>query len=661
MNDFETPTEIPAEVPAEAPQEIVLSREQMLTELLDWGSKFIDASAAWRKSSYEDNWVRWQRDADAIYPPEVAARKAAHQSKAVWPLTAAHRENAQAKRFQTEFSAKPALEYKARPGSPFVAQQAMPGMPPPPDQGQMIRDLVIGEREKANYEIERNAQNEDATTYGSGFMRARFETDYQERMVKVPEYEGKLDTPMSPIRHLMGQPQIIGYRDELKEVVVYRGVRLEAISIWDVFPDPRALQIKGHPIGLRYNTTYGEIIAGVEAGYNLPECAERLKATSDETTPEDKKRVESERGIADAKVQRTDYAKNLECYEIQARLPKKWVLIDGQPIDNPDKLIPARLRIKKGVAVISISVNDTHDGEPDIEKDDYFPVAGRFYGRGIPEMGKDCQMVASETVNQRLDAGSKSLTDRFGVIEKAVFDVKDFEENRNVIRLKAPMGMALTDVKQVLGLLDKPTVDRAAFIEPAEWERIMGERTSITRATLSGANAQTDGNKTLGGLEMQQGVTGDKMSFLGQLSEFGFQKRMSHRIWSLIYQNYNDEDYAMALGIEKAQQLIRLTPEQVAQNFSLIPKGVFESESKPRRQAMVSNLQAQYGQFPWFNTLGAAKSQIAGLGEDEATFILPEAEAIQISFKAEEMAGQMAEQVIAQRDAEGQDKPRGPQ
>ena len=143
-------TETPAELPAEAPQEIVLSREAMLTELLDWGSKFIDSSAAWRKASYEEDWVRWQRDADAIYPPEVKAKKAKWQSTAVWPLTPAHRENAQAKRFQTEFSAKPALEYKARPGSPFVPQQVMPGMPAPADQGQMIRDLVLGEREKAS-------------------------------------------------------------------------------------------------------------------------------------------------------------------------------------------------------------------------------------------------------------------------------------------------------------------------------------------------------------------------------------------------------------------------------------------------------------------------------------------------------------------------------
>jgi hypothetical protein len=622
----------------------------MLKELLDWASKFVDTSASWRKASFEPDWITYQRNRDAIYDPEIARKKAGWQSKAVWPVTAAQAENAQAKLFQTEFSAKPALEYKAKPGSSFQPQQAMPGMPPPVDQGQLIRDLVLAEREKAEYPIARNGQNQDRVTYGSGFMRARFETEYAERMVKVPQY-APLDpnNPASMMAAMSGQQQIIGYKEELQQVVVYRGVRLEPISIWDIFPDPKALQIKGHPIAHRYNTTYGEVVEGVEAGYYLAESLEQLKGRdSDEQTPEDKKQIEAERNISDFRVERTDYGRNIECYEIQARLPKKWVLIDGQPIDDPEKLIPARVRIKKDVAVISAAVSDTYDGEPDIEKDDYYPVAGRFYGCGVPEMAKDAQLVASETVNQRLDAGSIGLRQRFAVLEKALVDTKDLDEDRNIIRLKAPVGGNLDDVGKAFQRIDMGGPEKASFVEPQEWERILQERTSITRATLSGANAENDGNRTLGGLEMQQSVTGDKMSFLGQLSEAGFQKRMSHRIWSLIYQNYNPEDYAMVLGPEKASQLVLMTPEQVAQNFALIPKGVFETENKPRRQAMIAGLDQQYGMEPWFNRLGGAKVAIAGTGEDESSFILPEADAIQITSKAQMMAGQMAEQMVSQ-------------
>lgn len=636
----------------QAPQpEIILSREKMLEELLDWGSRFINSSAEWRKNSYEENWRRWQRYADAIYDASLAAKKEKWQSKVTWPIAAAQKENAMAKLFQIELGAKPPLEYKSRLDA---SPQAMPGMPPPVDQGQLIRDLVLWEREKADYETERNKVNDDRTTYGSGFMRARFETDYQERKVKVPDYApiDVFDRSTWPMFN-GGQRKVIGYHDEIQQVVVYRGVKLEHISIWDIFPDPKALQIKGHPIAHRYDTTYGEVLAGIEEGYYLPEAAEKLRnLPSDEEAPEDKKQVESDRGIADYKVERPDYGKVLECFEIQARLPKKWVLINGEDIDDPEKLVSARVRIKKGVCVVSVELSDTYDGEPDIEKDDYFPVAGQFYARGIPEMAKDAQMVASETVNQRLDSGSIGLRQRFAVMEKALVDPKDIDEDRTVIRVKAPIGGGLDDVNKAVQRIDMGGPERAAFVEPQEWERILQERTSITRATLSGANAQNDGNRTLGGLEMQQSVTGDKMGYLGALSEYGFQRRISHRIWALIYQNYGPEDYALALGPEKASQIILMSPEAVAQNFRLIPKGIFETENRPKRQAMVAALQQQYGMMPWFNTLGAAKSQIGAMGEDEATFILPEAEATQIMAKAQEIGAGMAEQMVQQKEQE---------
>ena len=649
MNEMD----LPVEDAPEQPQEITLDREQMLQELLDWASKFIDTSAEWRRSSFEKPWERYQINAESIYPEEIAKLKEKWQSKVVWPITASHRERAMAKRFQTELGAKPALEYKPRVEAP--AQEMIPGMPPPADQGELIRDLVLGEREKADYPIVRNSQNDDASKYGSGFMRARFETKYEERVVKVPQYEEVVmpwqDGGASIMRKMSGQQQIVGYVDEIQEVVTYRGIRLEHISIWDIFPDPKALQIKGHPIAHRYNTTYGEIVSGVEAEYYLPEALEKLKGdSSDENTPADKQRIESAREISPSRVERPDYAKNVECYEIQARLPKKWVLINGEPIDDPEKLIPARVRIKKDKAVISVEVSDTYDGEPDIEKDDYFPVAGRFYGMGIPEMLKDPQMVASETVNQRLDAGSIGLRQRFAVIEKALVDTKDIDDNRTAIRLKTPPGGNLDDVNKAFARIDMGGPERAAFVEPQEWERISGERTSVTRATISGENAANDGNRTLGGLEMQQAVTGDQMAYLGALSEYGFQKRMSHRIWSLIYQNYQPEDYIMALGQMKAAQLQIMTPEQVSQNFRLIPKGVFEAENKPRRDMMLAALDQQYGMEPWFNRVGVAKQRIAGIGIDEDLAVLPEAEAIQITSKAQMLAQGMAQQMVQQKE-----------
>ena len=185
--------------------------------------------------------------------------------------------------------------------------------------------------------------------------------------------------------------------------------------------------------------------------------------------------------------------------------------------------------------------------------------------------------------------------------------------------------------------------DRASFVEPQEWERIAQERTSITRATLGTSGQVNDANQTLGGQQMLKEASGDKLAYLGMLSEFDFQSKLSHAIWALIYQNYNPEDFAMALGPQKASHLQLMSPEQVALNYRLIPKGIFEAGNKALRQARIGSLAARYGSLPWFNLLGAAKAEIASVDEDEGTFILPEAQAIQIVEKSNAMASQMVQ------------------
>lgn len=627
------------------PQEIVLSREKSLEELLDWCNSFIRASAEWRLNSFENQWRKWQRAADSIYDDAIAAKKEPWQSKAFVPITASHLDNALAQLFKTEITPNPPLEFVHRTEA---KQPQMPGMPPPVNQGELIRDLVLWEREKAKYPVKRNSQLQDKVIFGSGFIRTRFETRYEDREQVVPDYEQpSIFDPGSIQRAVMGQPQQIGQHTEIKPTVVYRGIRIDHLSIWDVFPDPRSLCIKGHAIGHRYNLTYGQIVDGVEQGYYIQECLLPLKDIgSEDTTTSDKMVVEADRRISSSSVKRTDYQKNLMCYEIQARLPKKWVLIDGQEIDNPDKLVPARIQFHNK-AIIAVELSDTYDGEPDITKDDYIPVPGQFYGRGIPEMLKDVNLVANESINQRLDSAAIKLNPMFAIIEKCIVDPKDIERGSvagGFIRLKSPSGTAMTNADQMLKMIEMGSIDRSAFIEPQEWERYAHERTSITATSMG---TQTNADTTLGGQEIQQGVTSDKLAYIGMLSEYSFQDDFNHGVWALIYKNYNPEDYALCLGMEKAAQLEVLSPEQVALNFRLVPKGIFEMQKKGQRQAQIAALTQQFAQYPWFNTLGAAKAQISSVDQDEATFIVPEAEAMQITVKAEQMAQGMAQQMMA--------------
>ena len=633
-------------------QEIVLDRDQMLKDLLDWCNNFVDKSAEWRRNSYENQWRVWQRNSDSTYDPEIAAKKEKWQSKAVWPITASHRENAQAQLFKTEVGPRPPLEVKARPG--IVQMGAV-------DQSENIRDLILREREKSRYELERNKVVEDKTTYGSGFARLRFETIYEERKVRVPQLEA-LDPndPMSVQRHLSGQAQTIGYQEQMQEVVIYRGVRFEHLNIWDVFPDPRALTIKGNPIAYRYETTYGELVKGAQEGYYLPDCADKLKDyKSDEETPIDKKLVETDRKISESSVKRTEYGKRLRCYELEARLPKKWVLINGETIDDPEKLVPAVVRFHKA-CIVSVGLSEAYDGEPQIYKDDYLPVSGQFYGRGIPEMLKDVQLVSTETVNQRIDSGSIGLMQKFAVLDKYVVDPKDFEEGRNVIRIKAPAGIDNVDVRQVLARLDMGSPDRSAFVEPQEWERVAQDRTSVNRVTMGTSGQVKDANQTLGGMEMMKSSAGDKFYYIGLLSEFGFQHEVNRAYWKLIYANYNPEDVAMAIGPQRAQTFELLTPEQIENGYQYYPMGVLSMENKAMRQARLAQIDAQFGMMPYFNRLAVLKAELSSADEDPERFVIGEAEAQQIIMKAQEMASGMMQQMAANQPTNAPGQPQAP-
>ena len=647
MEGQEPVVPVQAEAQQEQAEVITLSREAMIDELHAWCKEFVGKSKAWRLSNWESDWRKWQRNSDSIFDEQLAKKKEAWQSKAFWPITAAYRENAQAQLFRTEVGPNPAIAVKARPG---IVDSRIPGA----DQSENIRDLVLREREKSEYEVNRDKVLEDKTTYGSGFAQVFFDTTIEDRMVWEQDLEPVLppevDGGASVQRSAMGQLQVVGRHQTIKPQIIYRGVCFRHISIWDVFPDPMALTIKNNAVAIRYNQTYEQILEGAKPdadgkpGYVMLEAIAKLKdIPSEETTPVDKQDVQSDRLRSDQPVKRTEQGRILECYEIQARLPKKWVLINGEDIDNPEALIPAVVRFH-AATVICVHPSPSYDGQPNIYKDDYQPVAGQLYGRGIPEMVKDSQAVANEAVNQRLDSGTVALLNVYAVIEKSVVDSKDFEMGPgSVIRFKAKDG--LTNIDQLFKKIDMGTIDRNSFIEPQEWERAAQERTSITQTTLG---SEDNTNTTLGAQQIQQGVTGAKIAYIGMLSEFGFQREIFKAYWKNIYQNYNPDDYILALGQERGSQVQPMTPEQLENSYQYYPLGIYEMQGKNQRMAGLAAWDAQFGQMPWANRLELAKEQLRSMDQESDKFIVAEADAIQITMKAQEMAQGMAQQMVQQ-------------
>ena len=280
----------------------------------------------------------------------------------------------------------------------------------------------------------------------------------------------------------------------------------------------------------------------------------------------------------------------------------------------------------------------------------YLSSTGQFYGRGIPEMLKDVQNISNEEVNQRLDAKAITLNPRFAVIEKSVLDPRDFEGGAgSVIRMR-PQG-GITDINNLFQRIDMGTIDRAAFIEPQEWERWAQERTSVNRITLGTSGQMRDTNQTLGGMELNRSASSDKFTFLGMLSENDFQYEVCRAYWKLIYQNYTPEDVALAIGEERARTFVPMTPEQVENGYQFYPVGVYSMENKALRQARLGDIRRQFLGAPWVDDLAFFEAELQNADEDPQKFKVQEAEAMQIMGKAQQMAAGMAQQVLSQRGA----------
>lgn len=621
--------------------EVILDRDTMLQELLTHCNGFVDKSWEWRRNSFDPMWRKWQRAADSIFDPELASKKESWQSKAYWPITASHLENAVAQLYKAEVGPRLPIDVTPRPG-----------VLPDEDQSRNIRDLILREREKSGFAIERNKGVLDKVVFGSSFARMYFDEKIEERPAKEPQYEPvSLFDPTSIHRAMTGQRRVVGYTDTSAMKAIYRGVRFEHLPVWDVFPDPRALEIKGHDIACRYSQTLEDIMVGIRDGYNIEECYEKLKSLpSDELTTEDKKAVEADRSISDSAIKRVERGSNLTCYELYARLPKKWIYLDGQPIDDPEALMPARVRFHKST-IIGVEVNSQYDGEAPIFHDRYMVVPGQFYGRGIPEMLKDVQAVTNEQINQRLDSAAITLNPMFAVIEKGVVDTNDFvSKTGGVIRLKASAGT--TDIRQIFQRIDMGTVDRASYIEPQEWERAAQERTSVNRVTLGTAGQVKDANQTLGGQELLQQSMGEKFAYIGLVSEFDAQAKIAKEYWKLIYQNIRPEDVIMALGPERAQSFKLLSPEEIENGYQYVISGIMTMESKARKQQSLANARMQFQGAPWLDQLAFFKA-IVGAGDDNPEeFIVKEADAIQIQGMAQAMAQEQAQQMAPEMAAE---------
>lgn len=607
---------------AEALREAAISVAK--NELLSWCQSFISKSNAWRAASYEDKWRLYQNNCDSILESSIANAKESWQSKAFVPVTASHKETIKAHIFKVLAGVQPPLDVEAR----FDLGEQ--------DQSQNIRDITTRELEKANWAVEFDSALDDAETFGSGFMRLYHETRTAKRKMRKEVLEGFSDNidglnPMGMIgyagRAMTGGRKVIGYEDNIEDVVTYRGLCIQYRSIWDVFPDPKALKVQGSTIGLRFSFSYGDLVAGAKKGYYFKTAADKLlgvKAT--ETFPQGQRKIQADRDVQDASIDRTDYGVVHEGFEIFGKFPQKWInAIIGLEITDPEELVAARV-IFHPLTVLAVELSDEYDQEPPLLKLDYFPKNGAFYKRGVAEMLIDIQRIVNEVVNQRLDGGAILLNRSFGVIEQALTNPKQDLKQKpgQFIRFKQsalPQG----DIRG--GLMELPMSDtpvRAGFSEVNEAERWAQERTSANRVTLGTAGLVRDANQTLGGQEILKESAGDKFSYIGLLMELSFLQNLFFQVWKITYANITPEDVENAIGPERAQKFILLSPEEIQRDYVYKPLGVFTMDNRGRRQAQVQSIREQFKGAPWIDDEAFFRKICQLADEDPDTFTLDE-------------------------------------
>lgn len=610
-------------------------------ELLAWCVQWYTASRTWRKQSFEDDWLSWQRNADGRYDPRLAQKKKDWQSKAFVDITPSHRETIQSELFRLLAGSRPIVDVTPRPGGD-------------PEQAENIRDIILRSLERTSVEIELNKGIEDKTTYGSAFYRYWYDEQYLDRDVRVPVYEqASLSSPGSIIRKMRGTPAILGYQNQTQKVCTYRGFRLRHISIWDFFPDPKALGMDGSPCAFRSWITLQSILDQVKSGVFMPESAMVMsERASLETQPPDKSLLQMERSISDVAPRREGNQRTWEYYELFGRLPQKWVYpLLSQPLDVTDaeKLVPARV-IFCDQTIFAVELNKSYTGDPPFLKDDYFVVAGRYYGRGIPEMLKNPQMVVNEVVNQRLDEGNLALQEGYAVNEKAIVNTEDLEAGGPglVVRMNPKALGPNGDVRNAILPLGRPDVKiNAGFNEVHEWERMAQERTSVNRAE-HGTTPLPGGAKTLGGMQMLKNTAAAKFAYIAMVSEFGFLNKLFRVVWETEYSNMRMDDVLAAIGPDRASRFVLMTPEEVDTAYKYEPKGIFEREAKSEKQARLAALHEQFKGLPGIDDMAFFDEEAKSFGIDPSRLKIPQAQMQFLQAQAQQMAMPMAKQMVAE-------------
>lgn len=625
------------------PQELplVVQRKQ---ELLSYVQGFYKKSWDWRSTRLHERWNRCDRNYNAIYDPVRVANKEPWQSTMFIDITFQNVEIITSQIFKTMMAPNPPIQTAAGPAGDEL-------------QARLIQDVVDYELRKSQFSIAFYDALKEAVKYGSGFVKFYWDRVEDVRLRRQPVQQTPQEVlQMAPPEALMGQapmpqPGITGFQMQPAQVLLKNHLCSRYVHIRDVFPEPNT--VTWDKVIHRDKLSYGEILRYIKAGQFFDVRDQIQDVTEGSKFEEDIQDIKNERGYFQMHREMPRNEKKHTIWELYNSIPMKWIQFDMPDGDEAEELVPAKVQVASGVALLSSEINAQFDGECSLLKFDYIRT-GETYGKGIPEVLFDDQDEINESGNLGIDNMNLIINKMLVIIEAALVnpDQDLVSKPGGEVRLKAQFD----DVRKAVMPLEFPDLAHSFFEHRFNLERMVQEKTGANRVTLGSSGIVKDSNQTLGGMELLKQMFNERVAAYGMVIEGNFIMRVAERIYGLIYQNLQPEDLKPILGEEPVDigpvpappppppppgmpPLPQLPPqplmvprymafafpppEVVANSYRFKPMGIFSLENKVIKSAQFMD---------WFKTFAmvcnpieAAKygAHLIGTGEELDKIVLP--------------------------------------
>jgi len=620
--------------------------EQRKQELLSYVQGFYKKSWDWRSTRLHEKWNKCDRNFHGIYDPARAASKEPWQSTMFIDLTFQNVEIIASQIFKTMMAPNPPIQTAAGPAGDEL-------------QARLIQDVVDYELRKSNFQIAFYDALKEAVKYGSGFVKLYWDRVEDVRLRRLPVQQTPMEVlQTAPQESLTGQapmpePGIKGFQMQPAVVLLKNQLCARYVHIRDIFPEPNTTT--WDKVIHRDKLSYGTIVTFIKNGQFMDVREQLQDVTEGEKFELDVSDIKQERGYFEVHRDMPRNEKRHTIWELYNLIPRKW-LEDGFGMpdgDEAEELVPAKVMVASGVAILSSQINAQFDAECPILKLDYIRT-GETYGKGIPEVLFDDQDEINESGNLGIDNMNLIINKMLAIIESAMVnpDQDLVSKPGAMVRLKSNVD----DVRKAIMPIEFPDLARSFFEHRFNIERMVQEKTGANRVTLGSSGIVKDSNQTLGGMEMLKQMFNERVAAYGMVMESEFILKVAERIYGLIYQNLQPEDLKPILGEDPIQvgempsppppppppgmpPLPQLPPqplmvprymafafpppEIVANSYRFKPMGIFSLENKTIKSAQFMDWTKTFA--PVVNLSEAAKysAEIMGTGDEVDKMVLP--------------------------------------